>query len=49
MNATAALSPKSRAGAETYFPIILFLVFLVAMAISFSISGMLTAASIQPT
>ena len=49
MNSTAALSPKSWAGAETYFPIILFLVFLAAMAISFSISGTLTAASIQRT
>jgi hypothetical protein len=49
MNATATLSPKSWAGAETYFPILLFLVFLVAIGISFSISGTLAAANIQRT
>jgi hypothetical protein len=47
MNATVALTPKSWAGTTTYFPILLFLVFLAAIWISFSISGTLTAANIH--
>jgi hypothetical protein len=49
MTPTAALLPRRWAATAPYIPILLCLVFLAAMAISFSISGTLTAANIHRT
>ncbi len=47
MATTATFSPKSWAGTDVYFAVLLPLVFLTGIAISLSISGTLTAANIH--